>query len=149
MNTVGSSIFKENGNLLKLFANWTRLRKKFASEHEYHLRSVIPIIARSKEKKVKAMMMMKTKKVKLYGEKLRKLNTAIHERDGNCCIICGRYVDPGEKFHHEPCGALKSDEISKGVTLCYDCHQERHCGAGSRVVKEQIKEYLQGLYGDA
>lgn len=36
------------------------------------------------------MMMMKTKKVKLYGEKLRKLNTAIHERDGNCCIICGR-----------------------------------------------------------
>lgn len=114
-----------------------------------HLRSVIPIIARSKEKEVKAMMMMKTKKVKLYGEKLRKLNTAIHERDGNCCIICGRYVDPGEKFHHEPCGALKSDEISKGVTLCYDCHQERHCGAGSRVVKEQIKEYLQGLYGDA
>lgn len=100
-------------------------------------------------KRVKAMMMMKTKKVKLYGEKLRKLNTAIHERDGNCCIICGRYVDPGEKFHHEPCGALKSDEISKGVTLCYDCHQERHCGAGSRVVKEQIKEYLQGLYGDA
>ena len=56
------------------------------------------------------MMMMKTKKVKLYGEKLRKLNTAIHERDGNCCIICGRYVDPGEKFHHEPCGAL---EIAK------------------------------------
>ncbi|MGE9944834.1 hypothetical protein ACQRCN_07790 [Phascolarctobacterium succinatutens] len=95
------------------------------------------------------MMMMKTKKVKLYGEKLRKLNTAIHERDGNCCIICGRYVDPGEKFHHEPCGALKSDEISQGVTLCYDCHQERHCGAGSRVVKEQIKEYLQELYGDA
>ena len=114
-----------------------------------HLRSAIPIIARSKEKEVKAMMMMKTKKVKLYGEKLRKLNTAIHERDGNCCIICGRYVDPGEKFHHEPCGALKSDEISKGVTLCYDCHQERHCGAGSRIVKEQIKEYLQGLYGDA
>ena len=37
-------------------------------------------------KRVKAMMMMKTKKVKLYGEKLRKLNTAIHERDNNCCI---------------------------------------------------------------
>ena len=70
-------------------------------------------------KRVKAMMMMKTKKVKLYGEKLRKLNTAIHERDNNCCIICGKYVDPNEKFHHEPCGAMKSDEISKGVTLCY------------------------------
>lgn len=71
---------------------------------------------------------MKTKKVKLYGEKLRKLNTAIHERDNNCCIICGKYVDPNEKFHHEPCGAMKSDEISKGVTLCYDCHAERHFG---------------------
>ena len=149
MNTVGSSIFKVNGNQLAPSTNKARFIKRSGFKHEYHLRSVIPIIARSKEKEVKAMMMMKTKKVKLYGEKLRKLNTAIHERDGNCCIICGRYVDPGEKFHHEPCGALKSDEISKGVTLCYDCHQERHCGTGSRVVKEQIKEYLQGLYGDA
>ena len=97
-------------------------------------------------KRVKAMMMMKTKKVKLYGEKLRKLNTAIHERDNNCCIICGKYVDPKEKFHHEPCGAMKSDEISKGVTLCYDCHAERHFGKNSNAVRAQIKEYLQSIY---
>ena len=93
------------------------------------------------------MMMMKTKKVKLYGEKLRKLNNAIHERDNNCCIICGRYVDPNEKFHHEPCGAMKSDEIEKGVTLCYDCPAERHFGKNSNAVRAQIKEYLQGIYG--
>ena len=97
-------------------------------------------------KRVKAMMMMKTKKVKLYGEKLRKLNTAIHERDNNCCIFCGKYVDPNEKFHHEPCGAMKSDEISKGVTLCYDCHAERHFGKNSNAVRAQIKEYLQSIY---
>mgnify|MGYP007129072211 CR=1 FL=1 len=57
------------------------------------------------------MMMMKTKKVKLYGEKLR-----------------------------------KRDEISKGVTLCYDCHAERHFGKTSNAVRAQIKEYLQSIY---
>lgn len=68
----------------------------------------------------------KTKRVRLKGKALRELNAAIQERDGYCCIICGRYVDPGEKFHHEPPGAEKSDEMGKGVTLCFDCHQERH-----------------------
>lgn len=91
-------------------------------------------------------MIMKTKLVHLHGEKLRKLNMAIHERDNNCCIICGRYVQPGEKFHHEPCGAMKSDEINKGVTLCYDCHAARHFGKNSNEIKSQIKEYLASIY---
>lgn len=91
--------------------------------------------------------MLKVKRVRLKGKALRELNAAIHERDGHCCIICGCYVDPGEKFHHEPPGAGKSDEMDKGVTLCYKCHQRRHFGADSQEVKEKIINYLNDYYG--
>ena len=90
-------------------------------------------------------MIAKTKRVKLKGKKLRELNAAIHERDGHRCIICGRYVEPGEKFHHEPPGAEKSDEIGKGVTLCFDCHQERHFGAKSPEIKTECEKYLKEI----
>lgn len=93
-------------------------------------------------------MIPKPKRVRLKGAALKALNAAIQERDGHCCIICGRYVQPGEKFHHEPPGAGKSDEITKGVTLCYECHQERHFGPDSWTIKKQIEQYLQNLYGD-
>lgn len=90
-------------------------------------------------------MLTKTKRVRLKGKALWELNAAIHERDGHSCIICGCYVDIGVKFHHEPCGAHKSDEMGKGVTLCFDCHQERHFGANSKEVKTKIVEYLEAL----
>lgn len=93
-------------------------------------------------------MIGKTKKVRLKGKKLRELNAAIHERDGHSCIICGRHVDPGEKFHHEPGGADKSDVIEQGVTLCFDCHRERHFGPSGPEIKEKCRAYLAGLYGE-
>ena len=92
-------------------------------------------------------MINKAKRIHLHGPALKALNTAIHERDGNKCIICGRYVHPGEKFHHEPPGAGRSDEIEKGVTLCFDCHAARHFGAASRLIRAQIVTYLEKLYG--
>lgn len=94
-------------------------------------------------------MLQKKKRIRLTGEKLRRLNDAIHERDGHCCILCGRYVQPGEKFHHEPGGADKSDVIEQGVTLCMSCHHKRHFGPNSRAIKKRIEKYLSGLYGDA
>lgn len=90
-------------------------------------------------------MIAKTKRIRLKGKKLRELNAIIQERDGHCCIICGHYVQPGEKFHHEPPGAEKSDEIGKGVTLCFDCHRKRHFGADSQEIKTEIEEYLEAL----
>lgn len=85
-------------------------------------------------------------RVRLKGKALAKLNSDIYERDGGVCIICGRFVMYGTKFHHEPCGINKSDEIEKGVVLCNDCHYKRHFVA----VKEyrgKIESYLEGLYG--
>lgn len=92
-------------------------------------------------------MLAKQKRIRLHGQALKDLNTKIHERDGNCCIICGQYVLPGEKFHHEPPGAGKSDEIEKGVTLCFSCHAARHFGRDSTVLKAKITAYLRKLYG--
>ena len=93
-------------------------------------------------------MIPKPKRVRLKGAALKALNAAIHERDGHCCIICGRYVQPGEKFHHEPGGPDKSDVMEQGVTLCFDCHQRRHFGPGSNEIKERCRAYLAELYGD-
>ena len=94
-------------------------------------------------------MLQKNKRIRLRGEKLRRLNDAIHERDGHCCILCGRYVHPGEKFHHEPGGTDKSDVIEQGVTLCMSCHRDRHFGPNSQDIKRKIERYLYDLYGAA
>lgn len=91
-------------------------------------------------------MLKKTKRIRLSGQALRDLNDAIHERDGHRCIICGAHVHIREKFHHEPPGIGKSDEIEKGVLLCYTCHQERHFGSRSRAIKQKAAIYLEKLY---
>jgi hypothetical protein len=92
-------------------------------------------------------MIAKNKPVRLKGEKLAKLNADIHERDNDCCVLCGRWVDPGEKFHHEPCGPDKQDRVECGVVLCEKCHYERHFGKNSIAVKKFIEEYLKNYYG--
>lgn len=91
-------------------------------------------------------MIPKNKPVKLHGKALAELNADIHERDGHKCINCGEQVETGEKFHHERAGT-KSDVIEEGVTLCYDCHQERHFGKQSAEIREKCRNYLAKLYG--
>ncbi len=92
-------------------------------------------------------MLKKKQRVHLHGPALRALNDAIHERDHHKCVICGRYVSPNEKFHHEPPGPGRSDEIEKGVTLCLGCHMERHFGKNGNAIRARIKQYLGSIYG--
>lgn len=93
-------------------------------------------------------MLQKTKRVRLKGQALNALNNAIHERDGDKCVICGKYVDRGQKWHHVYFGSgRKSDVIEEGVTLCYGCHQDTHFNAD--VMKENTRkciEYLDNIY---
>ena len=91
--------------------------------------------------------MQKQKKVRIKGPKLAALNKEIHERDNDKCIVCGAWVDPGEKFHHEPCGPNKQDRVECGVTICRKCHDERHFGAGLKEYRQKIEAYLEALYG--
>ena len=93
------------------------------------------------------MNLQKKKRVKLYGKKLRELNEAIFLRDNCRCIVCGIYVSPDHKFHHEPNGADKTDELSGGVVLCERCHYARHNTDQCKVIKRKCEEYLRSLYG--
>ncbi len=93
-------------------------------------------------------MLEKTKRIRLHGKKLKELNDYIYERDGHCCAVCGAYVEPGTKFHHEPPGRYKSDEKEKGVLLCPHCHDRRHNGNESRTIQGLVVAYLQQLYGE-
>lgn len=92
-------------------------------------------------------MLQKKKRVKLYGQKLKKLNQNIFERDNYRCIVCGKYVDDSHKFHHEPCGQDKSDEMCGGVVLCDSCHRLRHDSGRLKEIKARCEEYLRSLYG--
>lgn len=91
------------------------------------------------------MQILKTKRVRLHGKALAELVESVRQRDNERCVICGAYVPQGEKSHHEPQGADKSDELSKMVTLCMGCHYERHHGKNGKAVKERCEEYLRGL----
>lgn len=86
--------------------------------------------------------MAKKKKVNVA-----ELNALVHERDNDCCVYCGIWVDPGEKFHHEPPKSQGGqDKEEHAVTLCYDCHWERHNGKNSIDVKEKARNYLRSMY---
>lgn len=93
-------------------------------------------------------MFQKNERVKLKGKKLEQLNQDIFDRDNSRCVVCGHFVSSAEKFHHEPCGTKKSDEVEKGVVLCMECHFERHHGKReSIVIKKKIEDYLKSIYG--
>lgn len=94
-----------------------------------------------------ATSLLKSNRVRLRGIALKKLNKEIHLRDGYSCIVCGQFVEEGIKYHHEPCGSSKSDELEKGVTLCNRCHYERHHGKNLKEIKGICEEYLRKLYG--
>ena len=91
------------------------------------------------------MSFEKPKRVKLKGPALAKLNRDIHIRDHNKCVICGAWVNPAKKFHHEPCGVNRSDELGKGVVLCDICHFQRHNGKNSAEIRDQIQKYLEDV----
>lgn len=95
------------------------------------------------------MYIPKNKRIRLKGKKLKALNHDIHLRDHYRCAACGQEVEEGEKFHHEPCGIYKSDEITKGVLLCNGCHYKRHFTDAALEIQDKCVQYLRGLYGDA
>ena len=89
------------------------------------------------------MQKPKNKRVRLHGKELAKLVTEVSERDGYHCVVCGAWVEPGTKPHHEPQGAMKSDELDKMAILCLHCHYERYFGEHSQEIRQKVREYLE------
>lgn len=62
------------------------------------------------------------------GTKMIKWRKAVKERDGYICTQCGA-TDKMLNVHHVKPFAIYPDlryEVSNGVTLCYECHEQLH-----------------------
>lgn len=88
----------------------------------------------------------KEQRVKLHGKALKALNNEIFKRDKYKCVVCGVSVPSDRKFHHEPCGKDKSDEIEKGAVLCDKCHDIRHHRSGAATIRKKVAVYLKSFY---
>ena len=100
------------------------------------------------EKPAQVTPIPKIKKKRTKSKKEdEELNTAIHNRDGGKCILCGKTVPLGQKWHHVKQGSNKEDKIEYGVTLCYQCHISAHGGKKTGEVKHKCMSYLTALYG--
>ena len=86
--------------------------------------------------------------MKLAGKKLKAIYDKIYARDGGRCVVCGRPIEYGVKFHHEPCGCDRSDEENKVLMLCAECHYKRHHTGELAEMREACREYLRSLYGE-
>lgn len=94
------------------------------------------------------MMYPKQKKIRLKGKAQQELVEAVYKRDGHCCVVCGRWVEEGHKYHHEPAkGKGGQDIIEHAALLCDDCHYIRHHGANGWKVRESVEKYLNEKYG--
>jgi 5-methylcytosine-specific restriction endonuclease McrA len=93
-------------------------------------------------------MNLKHKPTRLKGKPLAALNKSIHDRDGDCCLLCGSPVDPGVKFHHI---VFKSqgggDTEDNGATLRLFCHIEAH-GELAADIREALQKMMRRKYGD-
>lgn len=78
----------------------------------------------------------------------KKVKDAVFERDGGCCILCGKRGMPNAHFISRQRGGLGVERNI--VTLCAECHRKYDTGNASEKesCKYIIKEYLVGCYPD-
>jgi 5-methylcytosine-specific restriction endonuclease McrA len=73
-----------------------------------------------------------------------RVKSAVWERDGHKCIVCGNTcAAPSAHYIRRSHGGLGIPE--NVVTLCMDCHREFDEGG---IHGDNIKRYLQRLYPD-
>ena len=93
-------------------------------------------------------MIEKHKPIRLHGDKLRKLNEKIYNRDKEHCALYGEYVPPGQKFHHIDFKSSGGEDTEKnGVTLCMNCHRLAH-GEHAKAMREKLKKYINDYYSN-
>lgn len=73
-----------------------------------------------------------------------KVKEAVFERDGGCCVFCGRVGIPNAHFIARSQGGLGIEENI--LTLCWDCHRKYDQTPRRQEMREFFKEYLQSKY---
>jgi 5-methylcytosine-specific restriction endonuclease McrA len=74
----------------------------------------------------------------------QKVREIVGERDGHCCIVCGRQGVPNAHYISRARGGLGIPQNI--VTLCPRCHNEYDNGKERAKYKVVIKDYLQAHY---
>ena len=75
-----------------------------------------------------------------------KVREEVEERDGHCCIFCGR---PGRGEAHllnRSQGGLGIPENI--VTVCRSCHSQMDNGQATKLFRTKAEEYLKSKYPD-
>ena len=77
----------------------------------------------------------------------QQVKMAVYERDGGCCVWCGK---PGQPW----CHIVKRSQGGMGietniVTLCPDCHRKFDDSTDRPKIMQFICEYMKKQYGDS
>lgn len=68
----------------------------------------------------------------------------VEDRDGGCCIFCGRRGRGEGHFVNRSQGGLGIPENI--VTVCRDCHREMDNGLYTKVFRQKAEDYLKSQY---
>lgn len=77
-----------------------------------------------------------------------KVRKKVIERDGGCCVICGR---PTTILHHVVNGGMgrrRNHHIANLMCLCVGCHRRVHEGKDAEDLQRWTEARSRRMYGD-
>jgi len=91
--------------------------------------------------------MAKSKRTKVT-EIPKKVKLIVNERDGGCCLECGKPVT----WHESCCHIIPRSKSGRGVekniiTLCVECHYKMDHTANRELMIAKAKRYIESIYG--
>ena len=68
------------------------------------------------------------KPIRLKGKKLHDLYNDVYKRDGECCVECHKWIEPGNIPHHIVKKSQGGEDTLENLEmLCiYPCHYRKH-----------------------
>lgn len=76
----------------------------------------------------------------------RATRMAVYERDGGCCVLCGRPGNPEAHYISRAHGGLGIEQNI--VTLCRPCHRRYDQTIERDAIREILRDYLMSKYPD-
>ena len=76
----------------------------------------------------------------------RETRMAVFDRDGGCCVLCGRPGNPEAHYISRAHGGLGIEQNI--VTLCRPCHRRYDQTIERDAIREILRDYLMSKYPD-